>query len=236
MSIDLQFYTAVTSPGCRQNLKMFIALNCFWMKMLVVMLVITKHHRHLLDGDGTTTYTLGGGTTSEWWCQRQWWWSPSSSCWWSPPSWSPCASGGDGGLVPRDLSGSWDSPGQTRRAEEGADGPQVGKKGQKGKKRTKKGNKEKECIKKQLQKTGLAASSIGFSNSLKAIDFGIFWKSYWGRWKHLWFVKCSETLNDYGGGRQRKRFCIYLREDCLLIEQKEEQTKHQKAARNCTKR
>ena len=73
--------------------------------------------------------------------------------------------------MPRDLSGSWDSPGQTRRAEEGADGPQVGKKGRK---RTKKGNKEKECIKKQLQKTGLAASSIGFSNSLKAIDFGIF--------------------------------------------------------------
>ena len=81
--------------------------------------------------------------------------------------------------MPRDLSGSWDSPGQTRRAEEGADGPQVGKKGQKGqkgKKRTKKGNKEKECIKKQLQKTGLAASSIGFSYSLIAIGFGIFSK------------------------------------------------------------
>ena len=75
--------------------------------------------------------------------------------------------------MPRDLSGSWDSPGQTRRAEEGADGPQVGKKGQK---RTKKGNKEKECIKKQLQKTGLAASSIGFSYSLIAIGFGIFSK------------------------------------------------------------
>ena len=145
----MQFYTAVTSPGCRQNLKMFIALNCFWMKMLVVMLVITKHHRHLLDGDGTTTYTPGGGTTSEWWCQRQWWWSPSSSCWWSPPSWSPCASGGDGGLVPRDLSGSWDSPGQTRRAEEGADGPQVGKKRQK---RTKKGKKRKIVHKKATAK------------------------------------------------------------------------------------
>ena len=75
--------------------------------------------------------------------------------------------------MPRDLSGSWDSPGQTRRAEEGADGPQVGKKGQK---RTKKGNKEKECIKKQLQKTGLAASSIGFSYSVIAIGFGIFSK------------------------------------------------------------
>ena len=76
--------------------------------------------------------------------------------------------------MPRDLSGSWDSPGQTRRAEEGADGPQVGQKGQK---RTKKGNKEKECIKKkQLQKTGLAASSIGFSYSLIAIGFGIFSK------------------------------------------------------------
>ena len=29
--------------------------------------------------------------------------------------------------MPRDLSGSWDSPGQTRRGEEGGDGPQVGR-------------------------------------------------------------------------------------------------------------
>ena len=35
--------------------------------------------------------------------------------------------GGDDGVVPRDLSGSWDSPGQTRRGEEGGDGPQVGR-------------------------------------------------------------------------------------------------------------
>ena len=33
--------------------------------------------------------------------------------------------------MPRDLSGSWDSPGQTRRGEEGGDGPQVGTKGTK---------------------------------------------------------------------------------------------------------
>ena len=34
--------------------------------------------------------------------------------------------------MPRDLSGSWDSPGQTRRGEEGGDGPQVGTKNKKG--------------------------------------------------------------------------------------------------------
>ena len=51
--------------------------------------------------------------------------------------------------MPRDLSGSWDSPGQTRRAEEGADGPQVGKKGQK---RTKKGKKRKTVHKKTTAK------------------------------------------------------------------------------------
>ena len=51
--------------------------------------------------------------------------------------------------MPRDLSGSWDSPGQTRRAEEGADGPQVGKKRQK---RTKKGKKRKIVHKKATAK------------------------------------------------------------------------------------
>ena len=49
-------------------------------------------------------------------------------------------------------------------------------------------------------------------------------------------MKCSETLNDYGGRRQKKRFCIYLREDCLLIEQKEEQTKHQKSGKKLYKK
>ena len=49
-------------------------------------------------------------------------------------------------------------------------------------------------------------------------------------------MKCSETLNDYGGGRQKKRFCIYLKEDCLLIGQKEEQTKHQKSGKKLYKK
>ena len=49
-------------------------------------------------------------------------------------------------------------------------------------------------------------------------------------------MKCSETLNDYGGRRQKKRFCIYLREDCLLIEQKEEQTKPQKSGKKLYKK
>ena len=49
-------------------------------------------------------------------------------------------------------------------------------------------------------------------------------------------MKCSETLNDYGGRRQKKRFCIYLKEDCLLIGQKEEQTKHQKSGKKLYKK
>ena len=49
-------------------------------------------------------------------------------------------------------------------------------------------------------------------------------------------MKCSETLNDYGDRRQKKIFCIYLREDCLLIEQKEEQTKHQKSGKKLYKK
>lgn len=49
-------------------------------------------------------------------------------------------------------------------------------------------------------------------------------------------MKCSETLNDYGGRRQKKRFCIYLREDCLLVGQKEEQTKHQKSGKKLYKK
>ena len=49
-------------------------------------------------------------------------------------------------------------------------------------------------------------------------------------------MKCSETLNNYGGRRQKKRFCIYLRENCLLIGQKEEQTKHQKSGKKLYKK
>ena len=49
-------------------------------------------------------------------------------------------------------------------------------------------------------------------------------------------MKCTETLNDYGGRRQKKRFCIYLRENCLLIGQKEEQTKHQKSGKKLYKK
>ena len=49
-------------------------------------------------------------------------------------------------------------------------------------------------------------------------------------------MKCTETLNDYGGRRQKKRFCIYLRENCLLIGQKEGQTKHQKSGKKLHKK
>ena len=103
--------------------------------------------------------------------------------------------------MPRDLSGSWDSPGQTRRAEEGADGPQVGKKGQKGKKgkkRTKKGNKEKECIKKQLQKKRMRNGSGSIEHRILLLSYSDW---LWDILKNLMreveaFVIC-EMLRDF---------------------------------------
>ena len=70
--------------------------------------------------------------------------------------------------MPRDLSGSWDSPGQTRRAEEGADGPQVGKKGQK---RTKKGKKRKTVHKKTTAKKRMRNGSGCIEQRILILSF-----------------------------------------------------------------